>query len=457
MGECFVPNLPHSLESMIHLQEKGTLHSSDILRHTKTVIQNQDPQVHCMLFVPSMDHNPKDCDGDNRVVFPFMASDNILALRTPTTCGSKIMRNYISPFDATVVERLRKAGGVLVGKTNMDEFSMGLTTETSGFFPTSNPHDLQLTPGGGCGGSAAAVASGIAPVALGSDAEGSIRIPASFCRVIGYKPSYGVISRYGLISPCPSLDAIGLICRSTRDAALSASWIMGPDHKDATMGSETIDLLEAIESSVDSLRLCLLEPSNAFPMDFQIKESFDRAVQTLRKTGIHIQKEPFISYTTLRATHHALSCAEAVSSLSRCFSYARNTDPSSLRELGLEVKSRILFGTLCLSDPDGAQALHAARCLRNAVSRRVCALLKRYDAVISPTTPFLPPKSGSHPVELNTFAVLANLAGLPAITIPMGPEQELLCGLQIMCGPREDAKLFQIARQMERILGVDLP
>ncbi len=440
---------------MIHLQKKGSLRPSDILHHAKTVIQNQDPQVRCMLFVPSTDHSLKDCDGDHRVVFPFVVSDNLLALGTPTTCGSKIMRNYLSPFDATVVERLRKAGGVLVGKTNMDEFSMGLTTETSGFYPTKNPHDLHRTPGGGCGGSAVAVASGIAPVALGSDTEGSIRIPASFCRVIGYKPSYGLISRHGLITPCPSMDTIGLICGSIRDAALCASWIMGSDQKDATMRSESFNGLETIESPVDSLRLCILEPSNPVPVHPQIKESFDRAIQTLRKTGTHIQAEPFISYTTLRATHHALSCAEAVSSLSRCFSYARNTDPSSLRKLGLAVKSRILFGTLCLSDPDATQTLHVARCIRNAVSRRICVLLERYDAVISPTTPFLPPKPGSNLIELSAFTLLADLAGLPAITMPMDPDQGLLCGIQIMSGPKKDAKLFRIAKQLERILGVD--
>jgi aspartyl-tRNA(Asn)/glutamyl-tRNA(Gln) amidotransferase subunit A len=402
---------------------------------------------------------------------PFAIKDNMELVGTKTTCASKILENYTSPYTATAVKNLIDLGGTVIAKTNMDEFAMGASTEYSAFFSTKNPWDVQRVPGGSSGGSAAAVSSGMVPFALGSDTGGSIRQPASFCGIVGYKPTYGLVSRYGLVAFASSLDQIGPLTRNVRDAALIGNFLIGKDPKDATTVDHRIDLLDGIEEPVGGFKI-------AVPVEFveglsdKVRVLFDQTLEKLKKIGIKIDEVSIPSIRYAVSVYYIIAPAEASSNLSRYdgIRYGLSTTEGSIDEIymktkgegfGREVKRRIMIGTFTLSATYYDAYFDKAQRVRSKLEDEFSKIFESYDAIIGPTTPAIAFKFGqlSSPLEYylqDVYTIPANLAGLPAISVPMGFVDKMPMGLQIMSKRFDDGKMLRIARNFEKVRG-DFP
>jgi len=408
---------------------------------------------------------------------PVAVKDNICTLDLPTTCGSRILEGYCSPFDATVVRRLREAGAVVVGKTNLDEFAMGSSTENSAFGPTRNPHDATRVPGGSSGGSAAAVAAGYVPAALGSETGGSVRQPAAFCGIVGIKPSYGRVSRYGLVAFASSLDQVGTLGRSVADAALLLQVIAGHDPRDSTCADRPVpDLAGELERGVRGLVVGV--PEEYFPpeLDPAIAAAVQAAIDLLRDAGAEVRSVSLPHTPYAIPTYCVLATAEASSNLARFDGVryglrAREADSTravyeATRSLGFgaEVKRRIMLGTYVLSA--GYYDRYYAR------AQRVRALIAQdfrrvfdagVDVVITPTTPSVAFHLGektADPYQMylaDIFTVTANLAALPAISLPIGTVDGLPIGGQIIADRWNEAVMVRTAAALERALGKVLP
>ena len=400
---------------------------------------------------------------------PYALKDNIMCRGTRTTCASQMLWNYDSVYDATVVKRLRSRGFYVMGKTNMDEFSMGSSTGNSAFFSTRNPWNLKRSPGGSSGGSAVAVSTMMVPFALGSDSGGSIRIPASFCGVVGYKPTYSLISRYGLVEYASSFDQIGPITRSVRDAAFIVQFIAGGDENDSITRELKTDLLKEIETPIEKKRIAIINEltDKCSP---EIKRLFNTAVEKVKWTGATVDEISLSELHNSLTVYHILSSAEASSNLNRFdgINFGLRVDASGHEALnvktrssgfGPEVKRRILLGTFVLKRSFYADYYKKAQLVRALIAEKLLTLFKAYDAVISPTSPILPPRFSElkdplkeHAIDSNT--VVANLAGLPALSIPMGMIRGLPVGIQLMGAPFHDHILLQIARNLEKSFGL---
>jgi aspartyl-tRNA(Asn)/glutamyl-tRNA(Gln) amidotransferase subunit A len=380
--------------------------------------------------------------------------DNISTEGVPTTCGSRMLADYEAPYDATVVERLTEAGATIVGKANMDEFGMGTTTETSYFGPTKNPVDEERVPGGSSGGSAAAVAAGEADVALGSDTGGSVRAPAAFCGVVGIKPTYGLVSRYGLVAYANSLEQIGPIGQTVEDAAELLDVISGPDPRDGTTRDEGADsdYAGAAEGDVDGLTVGvpreLVEGA-----DERVVERFEESLDDLRAQGAETVEVDLPSCEYAVAAYYVIAMSEASSNLARFdgvrygnsggFDGNWNETFAQARSEGFgdEVKRRILLGTYALSAGYHDKYYKQAQEARSWVKQDFDEAFEDVDVLASPTMPVLPPKLGESlddPVQMyladaNTTPV--NLANLPAISVPAGEVDGLPVGLQLV-GPK---------------------
>jgi aspartyl-tRNA(Asn)/glutamyl-tRNA(Gln) amidotransferase subunit A len=394
-------------------------------------------------------------DGDGVLDGKTVAvKDNISTEGVPTTCGSRMLEDYEPPYDATVVERLTDAGATIVGKANMDEFGMGTTTETSYFGPTKNPVDEDHVPGGSSGGSAAAVAAGEADLALGSDTGGSVRAPAAFCGVVGIKPTYGLVSRYGLVAYANSLEQIGPIAPTVEEAAELLDVIAGPDENDGTTRAEGADsdYAGAAEGDVDGLTVGvpreLLEGA-----DERVVERFEETLDDLRAQGAETVDVELPSCEYAVAAYYVIAMSEASSNLAR-FDGVRygnsggfdgnwnETFAESRSEgFGDEVKRRILLGTYALSAGYHDKYYKQAQEARAWVKQDFDEAFEDVDVVASPTMPVLPPELGESlddPVQMyladaNTTPV--NLANLPAISVPAGEADGLPVGLQLV-GPK---------------------
>ncbi len=401
---------------------------------------------------------------------PVAVKDNIVIKGERTTCASKILENFVSPYDATVIEKLKKEGALFLGKTNMDEFAMGSSTEYSAFFPTKNPWDTERVPGGSSGGSAAATAVMSAPIALGSDTGGSIRQPASFCGVIGIKPTYGRVSRYGLVAFASSLDQIGAFGRRTEDIALILEVISGYDEKDSTCANVKVPpYREEIKKDTKGIRIGL--PTEFFEFDLQqeIKESFYSFVKELEKIGCKIEEIslPHVRYAI--PAYYIIAPAEASSNLARYdgvkYGY-RAKNYKNLSEMyaktrdegfGAEVKRRIMLGTFTLSAGYYDAYYLKAMKVRKLVYDDFLKAFKRVDVIACPTTPTLPFKLGErleNPIEMylsDVFTVPVNLAGLPAISIPVNWVNGLPVGAQLIGKPWDEATLLRLSFVWEQI------
>jgi len=400
---------------------------------------------------------------------PVAVKDNILVEGEKTTCASKILENFVAPYDATVIERLKKAGALIIGKTNLDEFAMGSSTEYSAFFPTRNPWDPERVPGGSSGGSAASVAVLSAPVALGSDTGGSIRQPAAFCGVIGIKPTYGRVSRYGLVAFASSLDQIGVFGRRTEDVALVLEIISGWDEKDSTSAKVSVPKWsEEIKKEPKKLKVGLPKEFFEYELQPQIKEAFDNFIKELEKEGFEIKEIslPHVKYSI--PTYYIVAPSEASSNLARYdgvrYGY-RAKEYKDIFEMysktrdegfGPEVKRRIMLGTFALSAGYYDAYYLKAQKVRRLITNDFLRAFEAVDIIASPTTPTLPFRLGErleNPIEMylsDILTVPANLAGLPAISIPIAWKDGLPVGGQLIGKHWDETTLLQVSYLWEQ-------
>ena len=404
---------------------------------------------------------------------PIAIKDNINVLGQPCTCGSKFLRNFISPYDATVIRKLRAAGAIPFGRMNQDEFAMGSSTENSALQVTRNPHDLTRIPGGSSGGSAAAVADLTAIAALGSDTGGSIRQPASHCGVVGLKPSYGRVSRYGLVAFASSLDQIGPLTQSVEDAALILQAIAGGDPLDSTcLDAPVPDYLSGLNDGVKGLKLGIPKEYFGEGIDPGVRKNVEAAIQKLAAQGAEIIEISLPHTEHAVATYYVIAPAEASSNLSRFdgIRYGhRAANPADILDLykksreegfGPEVKRRIILGTYVLSSGYYDAYYNHAQKVRTLIRRDFENAFQQVDAILSPVVPSPARKIGGfsadplHEYLSDIFTIAANLAGIPGISIPCGSTdfdggKNLPVGLQILAPHLGEAKLLQIAKAAE--------
>ncbi len=399
---------------------------------------------------------------------PIALKDNLCTTGIETTCSSKILRGFVPPYSATVVEKLEASGSVFIGKANLDEFAMGSSTENSAFGASHNPWDIDSAPGGSSGGSTAAVAAGEAVWAIGSDTGGSIRQPAAFCGVVGLKPTYGRVSRYGLIAFASSLDQIGPITKDVRDAALLMNLISGHDSRDSTsIVRDVPDYTASLTGGVKGLKLGVPKEYFAQGVSPEVSASVRTAIDVLVAQGAIAEEISLPHSEYALPTYYILAPAEASSNLARYdgvrFGHrtARATNHVDLFEksreegFGPEVKQRIMIGTYALSAGYYDAFYLKAQKVRTLIKRDFDLAFEKYDAIIAPTAPTVAFKLGevSDPLAMKLNDVLtipANMAGIPAISLPCGFSNGLPIGLQLMAPNFGEETLFQIAYAYEQ-------
>ncbi|MBW7990657.1 MAG: Asp-tRNA(Asn)/Glu-tRNA(Gln) amidotransferase subunit GatA [Planctomycetes bacterium] len=402
---------------------------------------------------------------------PVAIKDNMCTTFGATTCASKILKNFHAPYNATVVEKLLAADAVIVGKANMDEFAMGSSTENSGLKQTINPWDTSRVPGGSSGGSCAAVAGRLCFAALGSDTGGSIRQPASFCGVVGLKPTYGCVSRYGLVAYGSSLDQIGPITQTVADSALMMNVIAGHDPADSTSVEENInpvcDYLEKLDEPLDKLKIAIV-PQFAAGADRQVQKAITEAIDVYKKLGAEIIEVnmPHLDYAI--AAYYLIATAEASSNLARydgvhyghrsekAEDYIEVYSKSRAEAFGQEVKRRIMLGTYALSSGYYDAYYLKALKVRNLIRADFTGAFEKCDCImmpVSPTTAFKIGEKVDDPLTMylsDIYTIAANLAGIPGISVPCGfDDKNLPVGLQILAPAFGEDKLLRIARMFE--------
>ena len=403
---------------------------------------------------------------------PIAIKDVICTNGVRTTCSSRMLKDYVPPYDATVVKKLNSEGAIIVGKTNMDEFAMGSTTETSFFGPTRNPWDLNKVPGGSSGGSAAAVISEDAPLALGSDTGGSIRCPASYCSIVGLKPTYGLVSRYGLISYANSLEQIGPFARTVEDCALLLSIISGHDDKDSTSANfsskDYVSLLKK-ENEVKGLKVGVPHEFFGEGVDNDVKDTVWEAILKLESLGCTYNKVSISSVSYALAAYYIIAMSEASSNLARYdglrYGFRQEKDEGDWATVyaknrkegfGAEVRRRIILGTYALSAGYYDQYYLKALKVRTILRRDFERAFKEFDVLVGPTMPLLPFDIGEKiddPLTLymcDVLTVPANLTGYPAMSIPCGFQDNLPVGMQIIGKPFNEETILRVARLFEQ-------
>lgn len=405
---------------------------------------------------------------------PVVIKDNICSRGDLTECSSRVLSGFVSPYDATVVSRLKAAGAIIMGKANMDEFAFGSSCESSAFYPTRNPWDLQRVPGGSSGGSAAAVAADEAIAALGSDTGGSIRQPASFCGVVGMKPTYGRVSRYGLIAFASSLDQIGPITKSVRDNALFLKIISGYDEKDSTSADLPVpDYVSLMEKSVKGLRVGLPKEYFVKGLDPEVRRALDQARVVLEDQGVKFCEVSLPHSEYAVAVYYIIATAEASSNLARFdgVQYGLRRPPlSDARDAALismykesrrcgfgdEAKRRIILGTYVLSSGYYDAYYLRAQKVRTLIKQDFDRAFQDVDLIMTPTAPtpaFKLKEKVDNPLSMylsDIYTISVNLAGIPAISVPCGVTQQgLPVGLQVLGKPFAEEDLYRIAYQFE--------
>ena len=383
---------------------------------------------------------------------PIGIKDNMCTKGVKTTCSSKMLENFVSPYDATVIEKLNEQHIIDLGKLNMDEFAMGGSTEYSYFKKTRNPWNLNKVPGGSSGGSAAAVAANLVPWALGSDTGGSIRQPSSFCGVVGLKPTYGLVSRYGLVAFASSLDQIGPITKDVRDCAMLLNLIAGHDERDTTSSNKPkIDYTKCLKNDVKGLKIGVPKEFFGEGINEEVKASLEEAIKTYKELGAEIEEFSLDIAQYALATYYIVACAEASSNLGRFdgvrYTY-RTPEFKNLKELykksrsegfGPEVKRRIILGTYVLSSGYYDAYYKKAQQVRTLVMKEFNKGFEKYDVILTPTSPTVSFDIGSksnNPLEMylaDICTVSVNIAGLPGISVPCGVDKEgMPIGMQLI-------------------------
>ena len=398
---------------------------------------------------------------------PVAIKDNIMVEGVKCTAGSKILSKYVATYDATVIEKLKTAGSVILGKTNMDEFAMGSSGETSNFGPVKNPIDKTKVPGGSSSGSTVAVASDEAIFALGSDTGGSVRQPASFCGIVGFKPTYGSISRHGLIAMASSFDQIGMLNKTVRDAACVYESIAGLDKFDSTSVKQKINVLENLDKDIKGLRVGVPKEFFIDGMDQEVATLVKIAIKKLESLGAEIKEVSLPKTKYSLAAYYVLMPAEVSSNLARFdgVRYGYRAEAENLLEMylktrregfGDEVRRRIMLGTYVLSAGYYDAYYKKAQQVRRLIKEEFDAVYKEVDLLIMPTTPtpaFSLKEKFDDPLTMylaDIFTVSANVAGLPAISIPAGMVNELPVGVQLYGKQFDEATLLRVAHHLER-------
>ncbi len=403
---------------------------------------------------------------------PFALKDNMCTQGVETTCASRSLQGYKPPYSATVVERLERDHGILIGKLNMDEFAMGSSTENSSLCKTHNPWDFERVPGGSSGGPAAAVAAGMVPYALGSDTGGSIRQPAAFCGVVGLKPTYGLVSRYGLVAFASSLDQIGPITNSVEDAAIVLQSIAGPDRRDSTSVQRDVpNYIEGLTGDICGLKIGVAMEYFSPSIDQKVRAAVDSAILQLERLGAEMIKVslPHTSYAL--SAYYLLAPAEASSNLARYdgvrYGY-RAQDAENLLDMyrqtrsegfGAEVKRRILIGTYALSSGYYDAYYKRAQQVRTLIAKDFDEAFAKVDVLLSPTTPTTAFRFGEKTEDplmmyMNDICTIpVNLAGLPAISVPCGLADGLPVGLQLIGRMFDETTLLRTAHAYEQAAG----
>ena len=400
---------------------------------------------------------------------PIGIKDAICTKGIPTTCSSRMLKNFVPPYDAGVIERIKQEDGIIIGKTNMDEFAMGSSTETSYFGPTSNPWDVFTVPGGSSGGSAACIAVDEAVLALGTDTGGSIRCPASYCSVVGLKPTYGLVSRYGLIAYANSLEQIGPITKDVSDCALFLSIIAGYDSRDGTSANiETKDFTKFLKEDISGIKIGVPKEFFGIGTNEDIKKQVWKGIHKLEELGAEYEETSLSTLEYSLATYYIIAMSEASSNLARFdglrYGFRGDNDEdwatvySKNRGIGFgaEVRRRIILGTYALSAGYYDEYYLKALKVRTLIRKDFEEAFKKFDVLIGPTMPFPPFKIGEKiqdPLALymsDVDTVSANLAGLPAISIPCGFSNNLPIGMQIMAPHLREDLILQVAYTFEQ-------
>lgn len=461
--------------SFIRQQLQSRRPAADVLAEHLKRIDAHNSRIHAFISTEGRDASLAFVSADSNPKLklagvPIGVKDNICVRGWEITCGSKILKGYKAPYHATVIDRLLAEGAVLAGRVNMDEFAFGSSCETSAYGPTRNPWDTERVPGGSSGGSAAAVAAGLVPVALGSDTGGSVRQPASFCGVVGLKPTYGRVSRYGLVAFASSLDQIGPITRTVEDSARILEVIAGHDPMDSTSSTVPVEAYsKPLGESIKGLRVGLPKEFLAYPLPKDVQAAFDRSIQTLAAAGAQIVD------VSLPHTEHAVSVyyivgpCEASSNLSRFDGVRygnRDLGAKNLADLylrtrhdgfGAEAKRRIILGTFALSSGYyDAYYLKAMKVRRKMIDDYERAF-ERADVLVCPTAPsgaFKLGEKSSDPLSMylsDIYTLSANLVGVPAVSVPAGYDaQGLPVGLQFMAKPFAESTLLKAAYAFEQ-------
>jgi aspartyl-tRNA(Asn)/glutamyl-tRNA(Gln) amidotransferase subunit A len=475
-----------SATDLVELLQAGTVTSVELTQQFLDRINEFNPVVNAYLHVSAESALATAADVDRRRAagealpklagLPIAVKDNLTTTDAPTTAGSKMLEGYLPAYDATVVKKLRENLIPILGKTNLDEFAMGSSTENSAYGPTRNTWSLDRIPGGSGGGSAAAVGGYLAPLAIGSDTGGSIRFPASMTGTVGTKPTYGAVSRYGLIALASSLDQIGPVARSVADAALLQDVIAGHDPHDSTSLPNALDnMLAATENkSVAGLRIGVIKQLTGEGFQTGVQQRFDESIEALKAAGAQIVEVDCPSFEYAVAAYYLILPAEASSNLAKFDSvrFGLRVTPegsptiervmAATREAGFgpEVKRRIILGTYALSSGYYDAYYGSAQKVRTLIQRDFAKAFEVADVLVSPTAPTTAFKLGekvSDPIAmyLNDIATIpANLAGVPGISLPIGVAEEdgLPVGIQFLAPAMEDARLYQVGSALEAIL-----
>lgn len=460
--------------------DRGDLKSAELVSAYLDVISANDSRINAFLHVDrdralsnarAIDDKRSRGERVGKLAgLPVAIKDVICTQGVPTTCGSRLLERFVPPYDAHVITRLRDADAVLIGRTNMDEFAMGSSTENSAFKTTSNPWDATRIPGGSSGGSAAAVAAGMSPLALGSDTGGSIRQPAGFCGVVGLKPTYGRVSRFGLVAYASSLDQIGPFANDVAGAALLLEAIAGHDTRDSTSVAEPVpDYTRTVEEPLGGLRIGIAKEHFVSGLDPEVEQAIRNALDVYRALGAEIREISLPHSKYAVAVYYIVAPSEASSNLARYdgvhyghraahFENMIDMYSTSRGEgFGPEVKRRIMLGTYALSagyyDAYYLKALKVRRLIRNDFD----AAFQDVDVIASPVAPTPAFKIGElvdDPLAMylsDIYTISANLAGLPGISIPAGlSKSRLPIGMQLLAPPFEEDRLLRAARMFER-------
>lgn len=470
-------NLRISALEYIQEVKNGNISVEDFVAKTLERINDVDDKLHAFLNVneDAVDQARKidkkiksgaktgSCFG-----MPISIKDNICIKNSKTTCASKMLENFIAPYDATVITKLKEQDAIFVGKVNLDEFAMGLSTEFSAFGPSKNPWNLEYVPGGSSGGSAVSVSAFECIASLGSDTGGSVRNPASFCSAVGYKPTYGLISRYGLVSYANSIEQIGPITRTVKDAAFMLNIISGLDKNDnTTIDDKNNDYLSGIDSGMEGKKIGIIKEMIGEGIDPRVLSATKEAISKIESLGATCEEISLDMVKYSVAAYYTITATEAGSNLARYDNIRYGYDfpvegyefnsyiSKARRNLGPEVKRRMMIGGFVPSVGHAGKYLLKAVKVKSKLTKEVNEAFKRFDLLISPTVPILPFKIGEKIddpialflVDINT--VTANLTGKPAISIPFAIANGLPIGIQLMADSMNDKLLLQAAFALE--------